>query len=506
VALRAASNNLLAILHVEDAFPWDRAATARATLGTTDSRHPLVAEMERWGDLNLTGRLELVELPRHPDFRELRLAPAEVREHLAEMGARLAAAGAVPAGRLNVVAFQTRNPLHRVHEELTRRAIAGVNGVLLLHPVVGLTKPGDVDHFTRVRTYRALIGHYETDRAMLALLPLAMRMAGPREALWHALIRRNFGASHFIVGRDHAGPGKDSQGRPFYGPYDAQQLVAEHAAELGVTMLPFEELVYLPDEDRYEEASRVPAGVATANISGTQVRDEFLGQGKLLPQWFTRPEVARILAEAHPPRHKQGLCLWFTGLSGAGKSTIAELLTVLLQERGRQVTVLDGDVVRTHLSKGLGFSKEDRDTNIRRIGFVAAEVVRHGGVAVCAAVSPYRAVRSDVRNLMGEGQFVEVFVDTPLEVCEQRDVKGFYAKARRGELKGFTGIDDPYEAPEHPELRLETVAVSPEENARRVLAWVFEEPQRIAPAPVCCDACSRVTPANAVAWVARALQ
>ena len=474
LALRDASNNLLAILHVEDAFPWDRAATARATLGTTDSRHPLVAEMERWGDLNLTGRLELVELPRHPDFSELRLTPAAVRERLAEMGARLAAAGALPAGRLNVVAFQTRNPLHRVHEELTRRAIAGVDGVLLLHPVVGLTKPGDVDHFTRVRTYRALIGHYETDRAMLALLPLAMRMAGPREALWHALIRRNFGASHFIVGRDHAGPGKDSQGRPFYGPYDAQQLVAEHAAELGVTMLPFEELVYLPDEDRYEEASRVPEGVATANISGTQVRDEFLGQGKLLPQWFTRPEVALILAEAHPPKHKQGLCLWFTGLSGAGKSTIAELLTVLLQERGRQVTVLDGDVVRTHLSKGLGFSKEDRDTNIRRIGFVAAEVVRHGGVAVCAAVSPYRAVRADVRNLMGEGQFVEVFVDTPLEVCEERDVKGFYAKARRGELKGFTGIDDPYEAPEHPELRLETVAVSPEENARRVLAWLVE--------------------------------
>ena len=472
VALRDASNHVLAILQVEDAFPWDRAATAMATVGTTDARHPLVAEMERWGDLNLTGKLEMIELPQHPDFKELRLTPHGVRERLVTLGARLASRGEVTGERLNVVAFQTRNPLHRVHEELTRRAIDGVNGVLLLHPVVGLTKPGDVDHFTRVRTYRAQMGHYEADRALLALLPLAMRMAGPREALWHALIRRNYGASHFIVGRDHAGPGMNSQGQPFYGPYDAQQLVAAHAKELGMTMLPFEELVYLPAEDRYEEASRVPAGVDTANISGTQVRDDFLGQGKLLPEWFTRPEVAGILAEAHPPRHKQGVCIWFTGLSGAGKSTVADLLTVLLQERGRQVTVLDGDVVRTHLSKGLGFSKEDRDTNIRRIGFVAAEVVRHGGVAVCAAVSPYRAVRADVRNLMAEGQFVEVFVDTPIDVCEDRDVKGLYAKARRGELKGFTGIDDPYEAPEQAELRLETVGVAPEENARRVLGWL----------------------------------
>lgn len=479
LVLRDASNRPLAILEVEDAYPWDRAATAQAVAGSRDARHPLVAEMERWGDLNLTGRLQLIDLPGHPDFRALRLTPAEVRERLAGLGARLGEARATAGdaqARLNVVAFQTRNPLHRVHEELTRRAIDAVDGVLLLHPAVGLTKPGDVDHFTRVRSYQALMPYYPTDRALLSLLPVAMRMAGPREALWHALIRRNYGASHFIVGRDHAGPGKDSQGRPFYGPYDAQELVARHAAELGVTMVPFEELVYLPDEDRYEESSRVPEGAAMANISGTQVRDDYLGKGRLLPDWFTRPEVARILAEAHPPRHKQGICVWFTGLSGAGKSTVADQLTVLLQERGRQVTVLDGDVVRTHLSKGLGFSKEDRDTNIRRIGFVAAEVVRHGGVAVCAAVSPYRAVRDDVRALVGgDGQFVEVFVDTPLEVCEARDVKGLYAQARSGQLKGFTGIDDPYEAPLQPELRLETVEVGPEENAARVLRWLGEQ-------------------------------
>jgi sulfate adenylyltransferase len=294
-------------------------------------------------------------------------------------------------------------------------------------------------------------------------------MAGPREALWHALIRRNHGANHFIVGRDHAGPGKDSTGKPFYGPYDAQELLQRYSAELGVRMVPFRELVYLPDQERYEEVSRIPSGTRTASISGTQVREQYLNQGRMLPQWFTRPEVAEILAETYPPRHRQGVCIWFTGLSGAGKSTTAEVLTVLLLEHGRQVTLLDGDVVRTHLSKGLGFSKEDRDTNIRRIGFVAAEIVQHGGVAICAAVSPYRATRNDVRNLIGAEHFVEVFVDTPLEVCETRDTKGMYAKARRGEIKDFTGIDDPYEPPAQPEVTLDTVTHTPEENARLIL-------------------------------------
>jgi sulfate adenylyltransferase len=305
-------------------------------------------------------------------------------------------------------------------------------------------------------------------------LPLAMRMAGPREALWHALIRRNYGANYLIVGRDHASPGLDSHGKPFYGPYDAQALVEQYSAELGVGVVPFEELVYLPDEERYEEVSRVSPRARTASISGTQVRQEYLNKGRRLPDWFTRPEVAEILAEAYPPRHQQGVCVWFTGLSGAGKSTTAEVLTVLLLERGRQATVLDGDVVRTHLSKGLGFSKEDRDTNIRRIGFVAAEIVRHGGMAICAAVSPYLATRHEVRDMVGQDHFIEVFVDTPLEVCEQRDAKGMYAKARRGEITGFTGIDDPYEPPTHPEITLDTVAQAPEENAHRILAYLIQ--------------------------------
>ena len=458
LALRDSKNKLLAVMKIEEAYEWDLDETAQKAFGTTDPRHPLVAEMHRWGKLNISGRLQVLELPQRFDFQELRLTPAQTRARLEALG------------HANVVAFQTRNPLHRVHEELTKRASRNVDATLLIHPVVGLTKPGDVDHITRVRTYKALAErYYESDRVLLALLPLAMRMAGPREAVWHTLIRRNYGANYLIVGRDHAGPGVDSHGEPFYGPYDAQDLVESHSRELGVGVVPFREFVYLPDEGHYEEISKVPPETKTASISGTQVRDEYLSNGKPLPEWFTRPEVAEIMADSYPPRHKQGVCIWFTGLSGSGKSTTAEVLTVLAMEHGRQVTLLDGDVVRTHLSRGLGFSKEDRDINISRIGFVASEIVSHGGLAICAAVSPYRATRDDVRNMVGPDNFIEVFVDTPLEVCEQRDLKGMYAKARRGEIKGFTGIDDPYEPPEHPEITLKTVGRSAEDNARLIV-------------------------------------
>ena len=464
IALRDSKNNLLATLRIDEIYEWDREAFARGVLGTTDAKHPLVAESRRWGPLNLSGALTVLRLPPHHDFHALRLSPAETRSRLTEYG------------RANVFAFQTRNPLHRVHEELTKRAAAAVDGVLLLHPVVGMTKPGDVDHYTRVRTYQALARHhYDPDRILLSLLPLAMRMAGPREAVWHAIIRRNYGANHFVVGRDHAGPGADSTGKPFYGPYDAQQLLERHASELDVGVVPFHELTYLPDEDRYEEISKVPPGVRTATISGTQVRDDFLNKGRRLPGWFTRPEVARILAEAYPPRVHQGACIWFTGLSGSGKSTTAEVLTALLLERGRQVTVLDGDVVRTMLSKGLGFSREDRDLNIRRIAYVASEVVRHGGMAITAAVSPYRSTRDEARAMVGADRFVEIFVDTPLEECERRDVKGIYAQARRGEIKNFTGISDPYEPPLKPEVTLSTTDATPEENARRILDYLLAQ-------------------------------
>jgi sulfate adenylyltransferase len=442
---------------VEEVFSFDRDLETSHVLGTTDVRHPLVAEMHRWGKQYISGPLRVLRLPRHDDFLDLRMSPLQTRAMLKSLG------------KSDVVAFQTRNPLHRAHEEMTKRAIAETGGTLLLQPVVGMTKPGDVDHFTRVRTYRALVDrHYPRGSVVLALLPLAMRMAGPREAVWHALIRRNYGANHFIVGRDHASPGVNSEGKPFYGPYDAQKLVGSVAEEIGVQPRFYNEFVYLPAEDRYEEASRIPKEARTQTISGTQVRDEYLNRGRALPAWFTRPEVASILAESYPPRHKQGICIWFTGLSGAGKTATAEILVELLMEHGRQSTMLDGDVVRTHLSAGLGFSRQDRDVNIRRIGFVAAEVVRHGGIAVCAAVSPYRAARNDVRNMMNPGEFIEIFVDTPLEICEQRDTKGMYAKARRGEISGFTGVDDPYEEPLNPEIRLETIGSTAAQNARRI--------------------------------------
>jgi sulfate adenylyltransferase len=463
IALRDPQNEILALMAVEEIYEWDLAETSQQVFGSQDLRHPLVAEMHRWGKYNISGPIQMLKLPAHYDFKRLRLTPADTRARLKAFS------------HSNVVAFQTRNPLHRVHEELTKRAVEEIDGVLLLHPVVGMTRPGDVDYFTRVRTYKALTQrYYNQDRILLALLPLAMRMAGPREAVWHALIRRNYGANHLIVGRDHAGPGKDSTGKPFYGPYDAQELVENVTDELGVSVVPFRMLVYLPEEERYEEVTKVSERTKTASISGTQVREEYLQNGRQLPNWFTRPEVAEILSETYPPRYKQGACVWLTGLHNAGKSTTAAVLATLLQEHGRQVTLLDGDVVRTHFSEGLGFSKEDRDDHVRRMGYVASEIVRHGGLAVCAAVSPYRATRNDVRNFFNEEHYIEVFVDTPLEVCEARDTKGLYARARRGEIRGFTGIDDPYESPRHPEIQIDTTKLTPEENAHCILNLLIE--------------------------------
>ena len=464
VALRDARNNLLGVMRVDEVYEWDKDATALGVFGTRDEAHPLVAEMRGWGKRNISGELRALGLPNHPDFNELRLTPAQTRAALARRGAA------------NVVAFQTRNPLHRAHEELTKRAMQRLDATLLLHPVVGLTRPGDVDHYTRVRTYKALVdNHYDSDRALLALLPLAMRLAGPREALWHAIIRRNFGANHIIIGRDHASPGVDSRGKPFYDPFEAQEVVQAAAAETGVAAATFSEMVYVPSEKRYMETTELASGAETMSISGTQARRDYLNAGKRLPEWFTRAEVADILSEAYPPRFRQGVCLWFTGLSGAGKTTTVDALSSALMEHGRRVSVLDGDVVRTNLSKGLGFSKEDRDANVLRIAFVASEIARHGGVALCAAISPYRETRERIRRMFPQDQFAEVFVDTPLSVCESRDVKGMYAKARAGEITGFTGIDDPYEEPLNADVALDTVANSVDANVGALIGYLKDE-------------------------------
>lgn len=458
ITLRNPNNELIAVMQIDEIFKWDMEEEARKVYGTTDSYHPLVAEMASWGNFYISGPLEVINLPKHYDFQELRRTPAEVRVLLEKLGYS------------NVVAFQTRNPLHRVHEELTKRAAGKIDGVLLLHPVVGSTRPNDVDHYTRVQTYKVLTEkYYDNKRMVLSLLPLAMKLAGPREALWHAIIRRNYGVNHFIVGRDHASPGKNRKGEFFYPPYEAQKLLEKFKSEIGVEPVPFSEMVYLADEGRYEERDKIPSDKKTLSISGTEVRNKYLANGKTLPEWFTRPEVADILSKAYPSRNKQGFCVWFTGLPCAGKSTIAEILKIMLTAKGRDITLLDGDVVRTHLSKGLGFSKEGRDINIRRIGFVASQIVRHNGVVVCAAISPYRSIRDQVRDMIGEDRFILVFVDTPLEVCEKRDLKGLFKQAREGKIKGFTGIDDPYDVPPTPDIRLTTTNTSPQECAEKII-------------------------------------
>ncbi|MBU1494000.1 MAG: bifunctional sulfate adenylyltransferase/adenylylsulfate kinase [Actinobacteria bacterium] len=459
IALRDAEGVMLAVLTVEDVWQADREAEAKAVFGSTNPDHPGVDFLlNQTKPFYVGGRIEGVAAPLHYDFRTLRMTPAEVRARFAKRGWR------------KIVAFQTRNPMHRAHLELTVRAAKDMEADLLIHPVVGMTKPGDVDHYTRVRAYQAIMDRYPRNTAELALLPLAMRMAGPREAVWHAIIRKNHGCTHLIVGRDHAGPGSDSTGKPFYGPYDAQELLAAYEEEIGVAMVPFKMMTYLPDTDSYAPIDEVSEGTKTLSISGTDLRER-LAEGREIPGWFTFPAVAEELRKTHPPRSRQGFTVFFTGLSGSGKSTIANVLQVrLLEMGGRPVTLLDGDLVRKNLSSELGFSKEHRDLNIQRIGYVASEITKNGGIALCAPIAPYDAVRKIVRQTIEpHGGFILVHVDTPLEVCEQRDRKGLYAKARAGIIKEFTGISDPYQTPEDAEIVLDTTQLSAAEAAHQVV-------------------------------------
>ena len=465
IALRDAEGVMIAILHVEDVWQPDRQAESKAVFNSTSIAHPGVAYlMNRSHPWYVGGRLEGLQLPSHYDFKTLRQTPAELRADFVNQGWR------------RIVAFQTRNPMHRAHVELTFRAAKQVEASLLIHPVVGMTKPGDVDYFTRVRCYQLLVGKYPAGTAKLALVPFAMRMGGPREAIWHALIRKNYGCTHLIVGRDHAGPGKDSDGKPFYGPYDAQELFAKHEAEIGVAQVPFQMMVYLEDKDKYFPANEVPKDARVLDLSGTELRSR-LNEGRDIPSWFTYPEVATELRRSFPPRHKQGLTIFFSGLSGAGKSTIANvLMTKFLEVGGRPVTLLDGDLVRKHLSSELGFSKEHRDINIRRIGYVASEITKNGGIAICAPIAPYDSTRKDVRALIEPvGGFILVHLSTSIDVCEQRDRKGLYAKARAGILKEFTGISDPYEEPTDAELHINTAELSPEEAAQEIILHLERE-------------------------------
>jgi sulfate adenylyltransferase len=465
LALREPEGVMLAAVRVDEVFEPDRDLEAELVYGTGNREHPGVSHLlTRTHPLYVAGELEAVSPPTHYDFRGLRLTPAELRAEFERLGWR------------RVVAFQTRNPMHRAHQELTLRAAKRVEASLLIHPVVGITKAGDVDHYTRVRCYQALLARYPRYTAMLSLLPLAMRMAGPREAVWHAIIRKNHGCSHFIVGRDHAGPGSDSSGRPFYGPYDGQELLRRHERELGVGMVPFQTMVYVEDREAYMPEDEVPDAARTLGLSGTELRER-LADGRELPAWFTFPEVAAELRRTYPPRHRQGFTVFFTGLSGSGKSTIAKVLLVKLLEMGdRPVTLLDGDIVRKQLSSELGFSKEHRDLNIRRIGWVASEITKNRGIAICAPIAPYDSVRKEVRSLIEPvGGFLLVHVSTRLEVCEARDRKGLYAKARAGLIAEFTGVSDPYEPPEDAELTVDTAQMSAEEAGQEIILHLERE-------------------------------
>ena len=465
IALRDKEGFLIAILTIKDIWEIDKKKEAEAIYGTVNKNHPGVSYLyNKTKDYYIGGDLEKIQSPHHYDYQLLRHSPSELKNQFKKLGWK------------KVVAFQTRNPMHKAHREISFKAAMDNGANLLIHPVIGESKPGDVNHFTRVRCYQKIINHFPEGTTTLSLLPLAMRMAGPREALWHAIIRKNYGCTHIIIGRDHAGPGNDEKGNPYYGPYDAQQLLLKHENELNIKMVPFKMMVYVEDKKDYMEIDKVSPGMKTNQISGTKFR-EMLENGEKIPDWFSYPDVVKELQKAYPIKEKQGFTLFFTGLSGSGKSTIANgVVTKLLEIGTRKVTLLDGDIVRTHLSSELGFSKEHREINVKRIGYVASEITKNGGIAICAPIAPFKNSRNINRNLIDQfGQYIQIFVSTPLDECERRDTKGLYAKARAGELKGFTGIDDPYEIPENCELSIDTTNISPEEAVQEVMLFLEKE-------------------------------
>jgi len=459
VALRDPEGYLLAVMHVEDIWPVDREKEAVQLYGTLDQSHPGTDYLfNTAGNHYIGGTLEVLSLPLHFDFKQIRLSPAEIRASVKKLDWK------------RMVCFMSRNPIHRPQFQMTTNAMRDHKANLLLLPVAGVTKPGDFDHYTRGRCCRRIMKYYPPDSCMLSMLPLAMRMAGPREAVLHAIIAKNFGCTHFIVGRDHAGPGVGQDGNPFYPGNEACLWVEQYSEEIGITLVPFEEMVYLPFEDEFRCADQIPGDTQTISLSGTAIRDR-VRSGRRIPEWATFPEVVEELRKAYPPPRKQGFTVFLTGLSGAGKSTIAKVLYAKFLELGdRPVTLLDGDIVRHNLSSNLSFSKEHRDINVRRIGFVASEITKNRGIAICAPIAPYATTRLQIRRTIEEyGGFTEVHVSTPLEVCERRDRKGMYAKARAGLIKGYTGVDDPYEVPETPEVRIDTSDNTPDEAAQEIL-------------------------------------
>jgi len=459
VTLRDHEGFLLAIMHIEDMWPVDREKEASLVYGTTDTTHQGVKYLlSAEGNYYIGGKVEVLSVPLHSDFKQLRMTPQEIRHVYQKLKWK------------RILGFQTRNPIQRLQFEMTVKAMRQAKANLLLLPVTGMTKPGDFDHYTRVRCYRAVTRHYPPDSFILNLLPLSMRLAGPREALLHTIIAKNYGCTHFVVGRDHASSGTDAAGKPFYESRAAQELTEEYSTDIGVTIIPFEELVYLPFEDEYRSSDQIPEGEQYISFSSSDIRER-IRTGRRIPEWATITEVVAELKKAYPSPDKQGFTIFLTGLSGAGKSTIAKVLYARFLEMGdRPVTLLDGDIVRRNLSSQLSFSKEDRDINVRRIGFVAGEITKNRGIAICAPIAPYNGTRAEIRNAIENyGGFIEVHVATPIKVCENRDRKGMYAKARAGLIKGFTGVDDPYEIPKSPEVRIDTTDLTPDEAAQEIL-------------------------------------
>lgn len=465
LVLRDEEGIALAVLQTEEIWLADKYQEASCVYASTNLYHPGVVKlMKHTFPYYVSGKVKALHPIRHYDFQRLRKTPGELKTEFQKRGWE------------KIIAFQTRNPMHRVHFEMTLRALKNTCASILIHPAVGETKEGDIEHYTRVRCYEALLPHYPKGKAMLSLLPLAMRMAGPREALWHAIIRKNYGCTHFIVGRDHAGPGKDQSGKAFYGHYAAQHLIQKHQEEVGIRMIPFESMQYVKNRNTYVTKDEVCEGDEILHISGTELR-RILSEGKPIPEWFTDRQVADLLRLQYPIRNKKGLTVLFTGLSGSGKSTLAKALFSKILENGRRkATLLDGDLLRRNLSSELGFSKEHRDLNVMRIGYVASEVTKHGGIAICAPISPYDQIRKEVRKIVEEyGSFILIYLSTPLEVCEKRDCKGLYARAREGKIKNFTGISDPYEAPYDADLTIDTSICSIGEGMEIILNKLFSE-------------------------------
>ncbi len=483
IALRDAEGFMPAVLTVGDIWQPDKNREAERVYNTTSAQHPGVRYLhEAVNPYYVSGSIAGIQLPIHYDFESLWDSPEDMRALFQKMGWR------------RVVSFQTSKPMHRLQREITLQAAKDIQGHILLHPTVGMTKPGDLQYYARVHCYQAIRQHYPHNLAVLSLLPLAMRMAGPREALWHAIVSQNFGCSHMIIGPKHAYPpppngpenrqaAQQSAGNPgatedtFYAPYASHELLEEFRDDLNIEVIPVEAMCYVPRKDRFLPVSKIEQQqMECCEYTDAQLKKD-LAMGEEIPTWFSYPEVVRNLRNAYPPRSQQGFTLFFTGLSGSGKSTLGKIIYSKLVEGGdRPVTLLDGDIVRQHLSSELGFSKEHRNLNISRIGYVASEITKNGGVAICAPIAPYTATRRTVREMIEpHGAFIEIHVATPLETCEARDRKGLYAKARKGEIPEFTGISDPYEVPEHPELRVDTTGLTPMEAAQDIYLYLLRE-------------------------------